>query len=66
MQAPPAPLPSLLPWPEPPRQALVHPLGRWGALVVGLSPRLIPDEAYRTFVFRIAQRLQRMGELQGG
>lgn len=65
VRTPPAALPSLPPWPEPPRQALVHPLGRWGALVVGLSPRLLVDEAYRTFAFRLAQRLQHLRELQG-
>ncbi|MGH8518135.1 MAG: response regulator, partial [Panacagrimonas sp.] len=65
-QGPPAPLPSLPPWPEPPRQALIHPLGHWGVLVAGLSPRLIPDEAYRTFVFRLAQRLRGMRELHQG
>jgi hypothetical protein len=65
MASPPAVLPSLPPWPEPPRRALVHPLGRWGALVAGLSPRLLADQAYRTFVFRLAQRVRRLSELHG-
>jgi PAS domain S-box-containing protein len=65
LHTPEAALPVLAPWPEAPTRALVHPLGRWGVMVAGLSPRLILDEAYRTFVFRLAQRLQAVRELQG-
>ena len=53
-------LPSMRPWPEPPNRILVHPLGRWGAMVAGVSPRLILNDDYRAFVARVAHRLQRM------
>jgi CheY-like chemotaxis protein len=51
-------LPVLAPWPEPPTQAYVHPL-RAGSIVLGLSPRLRFDEAYRVFCERFVLALDR-------
>jgi signal transduction histidine kinase len=47
------------PYPEPPQRALVRPVLQPGSeqpaavMVLGLSPRLIPDDPYRTFCERI-------------
>ncbi len=57
------------PWPEPVRRALAVPLQRAGAqptagvLLVGISPRLRLDDAYRGFLESAAGRLARTLEL---
>ncbi len=51
------------PWPEPTRMAVVLPLARSGYaglagfLVAGLSPRLVFDESYRTFLDLLAREV---------
>ncbi len=50
-------------WPEPPRDALVLPLARTasdglaGFLVAGISPRLVFDDSYRTFLGLLARQI---------
>lgn len=45
------------PWPEPPRSAMVLPVGG-GALVLGISSRLRWDDAYRGFFDLVAGQLE--------
>lgn len=59
-------LPVLPPWPEAPARALLLPLGDWGVLVAGPSPRLALDDAYRNFLTRVAQRLATLPEFACG
>jgi signal transduction histidine kinase len=52
------------PWPDPPSEAIVMPIARSGsaelagALVLGISPRLRFDDAYRDFFALIAARIE--------